>query len=65
MQHTWQRDEAERHIGDVLDAARTHGSQTVIDRQGGSFEITFKQPKASLEELFSKQGPLLDDDLKP
>ncbi|WP_312412401.1 hypothetical protein [Shinella sp.] len=65
MQHTWQRDEAERHIGDVLDAARTHGSQTVIDRQGGSFEITFKQPKASLEELFSKPGPLLDDDLKP
>lgn len=65
MKHFWQRDEAERYIGEVLDAAKAHGSQIVIDGQGGSFEITFRQPEATLEELFSRPGPLLDDDLDP
>lgn len=65
MKQSWQRDEAERHIGKVLDAAKAHGSQVVVDREGGSFEITFRQPEATLEELFSKPGPLLDDDLDP
>lgn len=65
MKRSWQRDEAENRIGEVLDAAKTHGSQTVIDRQGGSFKITFEQPNVTLEKLFSKPGPLLDDDLDP
>lgn len=65
MKHSWQRDEAEKHIGEVLDAAKAHGSQTVVDHLGGLFTIIFEQPKATLEELFSKPGPLLDDDLDP
>lgn len=61
---TWQRDECESRIREVLDAAKALGPQTIADRDG-TFEIVFSQPKAGLEELFSKPGPLTDEDLDP
>lgn len=60
----WQRDVAEARIREVLDAAKSVGPQTVVDRDG-SFEITFTQPTAGFEELFSKPGPLQDEDFDP
>lgn len=61
---SWQRDVAEARIREVLDAAKSDGPQTVVDRDG-SFEIIFSQPKIGLEELFSKPGPLQDEDRDP
>ncbi len=62
MTNTWQRDEAEARIREVLDAAKAHGSQTVVDRDG-MYAIVFTQRKQGLEKLFSKPGPLQEDDL--
>ncbi len=57
----WQRHEAEARIQDVLDAAKAHGTQRVIDTDG-RFDVTFVPEKKTLEELFSRPGPLPDDD---
>lgn len=61
MTKTWQRDEAEARIREVLDAAKTHGSQTVIDRDG-TYAIVFTRRKQGLEKLFSTPGPLRKGD---
>ncbi|MGV2124012.1 hypothetical protein ACQZ4R_13095 [Agrobacterium vitis] len=57
----WQRHEAEARIQEVLEAAKTLGTQTVIDTDG-RFDVTFTPAKKTLEELFSRPGPLPDDD---
>ncbi|WP_246647716.1 hypothetical protein [Rhizobium laguerreae] len=62
MTNQWHRHEAEARIRELLDAAKTSGPQTVRDTDG-AFTITFSQTKAGLEQLFSKPGPLQDDDL--
>jgi hypothetical protein len=58
----WQRNEAEARIGEVLDAAKGQGPQTVADPDG-TFSILFKRRRQGLEELFSEPGPLQEDDL--
>jgi len=60
MTHVWQRDEAEGRIRKVLDAAKTDGPQQVVDSHG-VFSIVFEKRKLTLEELFSKPGPLSED----
>ncbi|MBY5439064.1 hypothetical protein [Rhizobium leguminosarum] len=62
MTDPWQRHEAEARISEVLNAAKTSGPQNVQDMDG-TFSITFSQSEAGLEHLFSKPGPLQDDDL--
>ncbi|MBY3206852.1 hypothetical protein [Rhizobium laguerreae] len=62
MTKTWQRDEAEARIREVLDAAKAHGPQMVIDRDG-TYAIVFTRRKQGLETLFSKPGPLREGDL--
>jgi hypothetical protein len=57
----WPRPEAERRIGELLDAAKRAGVQKVVD-QDGTFEVLFVPAKRSLEELFSAPGPISDDD---
>jgi hypothetical protein len=62
MTNTWQRDDAEARIRMVLEAAKAHGSQTVIDRDG-TYTIVFTRRKQSVEKLFSKPGPLREGDI--
>lgn len=62
MTNTWQRDEAEARIREVLDAAKARGPQKVVDLDG-TFSIVFAQQKQSLEKLFSKPGRLHEDDI--
>jgi hypothetical protein len=57
----WQRREAEARIHEVLDAAKARGAQRILDTDG-SYDVTFVPKKQSLEELFSRPGPLPDDD---
>lgn len=57
----WQRHEVAARIQEVLDAAKTRGTQRVIDTDG-RFDVTFVPGKKTLEELFSRPGPLPDDD---
>ncbi|HLP66151.1 MULTISPECIES: hypothetical protein [Ciceribacter] len=57
----WQRHEAEARIQEVLDAAKTRGTQRVVDTDG-RFDVTFVPGEKTLEELFSRPGPLPDDD---
>lgn len=57
----WQRREAEARIREVLDAAKVRGAQRILDTDG-SYDVTFVPKKRSLEELFSRPGPLPDDD---
>ena len=54
------RSEAESRISKVFDDARMLGPQRVEDKTG-VFEIVFKPRKQSLEELFSKPGPVTGD----
>lgn len=61
MNAVWQRDEAEARIKELLDAAIREGTQKIIDADG-IFKVTFEKRKGSLEELFSKPGPISDDD---
>lgn len=62
MTNTWQRDEAEARIHEVLDAAKARGPQNIVDPDG-TYSIVFAQQKQSLEKLFSKPGRLHDDDI--
>lgn len=62
MTNTWQRDEAEARIREVLDAAKAHESQTLIDRDG-TYAVVFTRRKQGLEKLFSNPGPLRKGDL--
>ncbi|MDX0480562.1 hypothetical protein GOD90_16925 [Sinorhizobium medicae] len=62
MTNTWQRDEAEARIRDVLNAAKARGPQKVVDPDG-IYSIVFAQRKQSLEKLLSKPGRLHDDDI--
>lgn len=57
----WQRHEAEARIQEVLDAAKARGTQRLIDTDG-RFDVTFVPGKKTLEELFSRSGPIPDDD---
>ena len=57
----WPRPEAERRIGELLDAAKRGSVQKVVDYDG-TYEVTFVPAKQSLEELFSVPGPISDDD---
>lgn len=61
MTSVWQRDEAERSIRDLLEAAIANGPQIVIDPRG-VFEVTFSKREGTLEELFSTPGPIVEDD---
>ena len=61
MTAVWQRDEAEDRIREVLDAAMRDGTQQVLDADG-TFRITFEKRRGTLEELFSKPGPISDDE---
>ncbi len=63
MSNMWERDEAEARIHELLDAAKTHGPQTVIDRHG-TYAIVFSRRRPRLEALFSRPGPLKEDDLE-
>lgn len=56
----WLRTQAENLIREVFDAARTKGPQ-VVDDHDGDFEIVFRPKKKTLEQLFSKLGPVIDD----
>lgn len=61
----WQRHEISARIQEVLEAAKESGTQRVIDADG-RFDVTFVPKKRTLEELFSKPGPIPDDgDFKP
>ncbi len=51
----------ETRAGEVLDAARREGPQSVADTDG-TFEIVFVPRKQTLEQLFSKPGPIPDED---
>ncbi len=57
----WQRRDLETRASEVLDAARREGPQMVADVDG-SFEIVFVPRRQTLEQLFSKPGPIPDDD---
>jgi hypothetical protein len=57
----WQRQEAEVRIQEVLDAAKTLGTQR-IDDTDGRFLVTYEPVKKTLAELFAQPGPLSDDD---
>jgi hypothetical protein len=61
MTIAWQREEAEKRIGELLDAAMNYGPQQIEDAHG-VFKIVFEKRKATLEELFSEPGPLSEDD---
>jgi hypothetical protein len=56
----WRRVDLETRAGKVLDAARHEGPQSVADVDG-TFEIVFVPRKQTLEQLFSKPGPVPDD----
>lgn len=53
----WRRMQAEAHIREVLEAAKASGPQVVNDIDG-RFEIVFRPSKQSLENLFSREGPI-------
>ena len=55
------RVDMETRAGEVLDAARREGPQSVADTDG-TFEIVFVPRKQTLEQLFSKPGPIPDED---
>jgi hypothetical protein len=57
----WPRTKAETSIREVLDALKAAGSQKVIEGDG-DFEIVFHPRKQSLDELFSKPGPIITGD---
>lgn len=57
----WQRSDAQSRIAEILDAAKVSGTQKIVDVDG-SFNVTFVPRKQSLEKLFSKPGPIEDDD---
>lgn len=57
----WRPVDLETRPGEVLDAARRDGPQVVADVDG-TFEIVFRPRQQTLEELFSKPGPIPDDD---
>ena len=58
----WRRSEIKARIDEVLDAAKTQGTQILNDFDG-SFEVTFVPAKQSIEELFSKPGLISGDDI--
>lgn len=58
----WRRSEIQARIEEVLDAAKSQGTQILSDFDG-SFEVTFKPAKQSIEELFSKPGLISGDDV--
>lgn len=57
----WRRSDLETRASEVLDAARREGLQMVEDVDG-RFEIIFVPRKQTLEQLFSKPGPIPNDD---
>jgi len=57
----WRRVDMETRAGEVLDAARREGPQSIADTDG-TFEIVFVPRKQTLEQLFSKPGPIPDED---
>ncbi|MFC5755691.1 hypothetical protein [Rhizobium sp. GCM10022189] len=63
MKHetAWLRNEAEARVRELFDAAKSTGPQEVRDTDG-TFSITFIPVKGTLEELFSKPGPIPDDE---
>jgi hypothetical protein len=60
----WQRNDVRTQIDELLEAAKSHGTQILLDADG-TFEITFVPKKQSLKELFSKPGPISNDDVDP
>ncbi|WP_313664336.1 hypothetical protein [Shinella sp.] len=55
--HSWDRTEAELHIGTLFDAARSGFTQTVKDKEG-VFEVTFKaSPNEPVGRVLSRGGP--------
>lgn len=61
MTIAWQREDAEKRIGELLDAAMTNGPQQIEDAHG-VFKVVFEKRKATLEDLFAEPGPLTEDD---
>lgn len=57
----WLPADLETRAKEVLDAARRSSPQVVADVDG-SFEIVFVPRKQSLGQLFSKPGPVPEDD---
>lgn len=56
----WRRVDMETRAGEVLDAARREGPQSIADTDG-TFEIVFVPRKQTLDQLFSKPGPISDE----
>tara|TARA_R110002020_G_scaffold298211_1_gene514018 strand:- start:13695 stop:13889 length:195 start_codon:yes stop_codon:yes gene_type:complete len=57
----WRRLDLETRASEVLDAAKQEGPQ-MIDDVDGRFELVFVPRKQTLEQLFSKPGPIPDDE---
>jgi hypothetical protein len=56
--HSWDREEAERRIGEVLDAARGGSAQIIRDRDG-LFELVFKPSmKEPVGKFLARGGPI-------
>jgi hypothetical protein len=57
----WRRSDLETRANEVLDAARREGMQMIEDVDG-RFELVFVPQRQTLKQLFSKPGPVPDDD---
>lgn len=58
----WRRSEIKARIDELLEAAKSEGTQRLVDTDG-SFDVTFKQNKQSVQELFSKPGLISGDEV--
>jgi hypothetical protein len=58
---TWLRNDAEARVRELFDTAKSAGPQEVRDTDG-TFSLTFIPMKGTLEDLFSKPGPIHDDE---
>lgn len=59
LAQTWEREDAERRIAEVLDAARSGAVQTIRDGDG-VFELTFKAlvKKETAGQYLARGGPI-------
>lgn len=59
LAHTWEREDAEQRIAEVLDAARSGTVQTIRDGDG-VFEVTFKSvaKKEPAGRYLARGGPV-------